>query len=528
MANKTDIMQLLAKGVSQGDIAVRLKCSKTTVSKCARLMREQRLDADALAGLDEASVRQGYFARPERTSDEYVMPDFESVCKRIESNRKLTLKEIWIHYSSNDPCGKKLYSYSQFCRLLREWGRKASTTTRMRFVAGQVAFIDWAGDTGCAVSRTTGRRQKVYLFVVCLPYSAIIYAEGFYSLAQEQWLEGHMNAFEYFGGVPSVLVPDNCSTATDRTPTFVTVINQTYFDFADHYGSAVDPARVGRPRDKGLVESACNLVEQWVIASLAEDTFYTLEDYNAEVRRKTDWLNERPFQQKDGSRRSVFEDEERECLGLLPTSRFEISHWAKAKLAPDCHVRVDYMRYSAPYKLVGKRLDVRLTSSVVDIIDDGVTVASHRRLYGKKGQYATDAAHMASTWNTLDNPWNPERFMRWADNVGSATRGAIDRVLTSRVIVEQAFVPCQNILGLAKPYGRALLGQGCKEVVSDGLALPTYTAVKNAIIRIRRDGAAQSPPVDIGKTKPDRLGPGGRTRGAEHYRHEGDRGGASC
>jgi transposase len=529
MANKTDIMRLLAKGVGQSDVALRLRCSKTTVSKCAQILKERDFNAAALTELDEASIRQSYFARPERVPDEeYVTPDFESICKRIESNRKLTLKEVWIQYSSNEPCGKKLYSYSQFCRLLREWGKKTSTTTRMRFVAGQVAYIDWAGDTGFTTSRTTGRKQKVYLFVVCLPYSDIIYAEGFYSLAQEQWLEGHMNAFEYYGGVPNVLVPDNCSTAVDRTPTFVTVINQTYFDFADFYGTAVDPARVGRPRDKNLVESAVNLVEQWIIASLAEDTFYTLEEYNAEVRRKIDWLNDRDFQQKDGSRRSVFEDEERECLNPLPASRFEISHWTKATLAPDCHIRVDYMRYSAPYQLVGKRLDVRLTSSVVDIIDDGVVVASHRRKYGKKGQFSTEPTHMASTWGALDNPWNPKRFERWADNVGPNAREAIDRILASRTIIEQAFVPCQNVLGLAKTYGRVLLEQGCLAVVSSGPAAPTYTAVKNAIISIKRDGAAANSPVKLDSPKPDKLGPGGRTRGAEHYRHSDKGGDGSC
>jgi hypothetical protein len=186
------------------------------------------------------------------------------------------------------------------------------------------------------------------------------------------------------------------------------------------------------------------------------------------------------------------------------------------------------MRYSAPYKLVGKRLDVRLTSSVVDIIDGGIIVASHRRMYGKKGQYATDTAHMPSAWGILDNPWNTERFKRWADNIGPATREAIERILASRVIVEQAFVPCQNVLGLAKSYGRALLESGCDSIVSRGPAVPTYTAVKNAIISIKRDGAAATSPVNLNVPKPDKLGPGGRTRGAEYYRHSGRGRDGSC
>ncbi len=530
MANKTDIMRLLAKGVSQNEVARRLHCSKTTISRCAKVIREQGLDAKVLTELDEANIRQDYFARPKHLSaDEYVIPDFEAVCKRIESNRKLTLKEVWYQYSSNDPVGKMIYSYSQFCKLMREWGKKTSTTSKMRFIPGQATYIDWAGDTGFTLNRTTGRKQKVYLFVACLPYSDLIYAEGFYGLAQEQWLAGHMDAFEYFGGVTNVLVPDNCSTAIDRTPTFFTKINQTYYDFADYYGTAVDPARVGRPRDKNLVESACDLVEKWVIASLNEDVLYTLEEYNAEVRHKIDWLNDRDFQQRDGSRRSIFEEEERECLGPLPPSRYEIFHWGAVMVSPDSHVQVEYQRYSVPHANVGKRLQTRMTSRTVDIIDDGIVVASHDRMYGKKGQYSTVASHMPSSWGIVDNPWNPERFRRWADNVGPATREVIDRILASRTIVEQTFVPCQNVLGLAKTYGRKLLEQGSERVCGrGGPAVPSYTAVKDALMSIRRDGAAGSS-IKVDEPKPDKLKAAGRTRGAEHYRHgDAEDGDARC
>jgi hypothetical protein len=525
MANKTDIMRLLAKGVSQGVIASQLHCSKTTVSRCAQVMRDRGIDAEALTELDEAAVRQSFFPRLERTvCADHVEPDFESVCKRLEINRKLTLKEIWFQYSSNDPQGKRIYSYSQFCRRFSDWSKSTSVTQKMRYVPGQVVFLDWAGLTGTIANRLNNRRQKVYMFVACLPYSAMIYAEGFLSLTQEQWLEGHMGAFEYFEGVPSVLVPDRCSTAVDRTPAFVTRINQTYFDFADHYGTAVNPARVGRPRDKNMVESAVDLVERWVIASLAEEVFYSLEEYNEQVRKKVEWLNLRPFQQKDGSRRSVFAEEESEALSALPPKRFELARWGKATLAPNSHVKVDYMFYSAPYQYLGKRLDIRKTATRIDVIADGMVIATHRRLFGRKGQYSTIKDHMPSTWGLVDNPWTQERFIRWAEGIGPATREAISRVLASRVIVEQAFVPCQNILGLAKRYGRRQVEEACAGICEESdTAVPTYTAVKEKCIRMRRSQGEQSL-VHVEEPSSDRLKSKGRTRGAEHYRL-GEKGG---
>jgi len=518
MANKTDIMRLLAKGVSQNDICRQLHCGKSTVSACARIIADYALDAEALTELDEASVREGFFAAaPRKSSDDYLEPDFKSVCKRLEVNRKLTLKEIWFQYSSLDPGGKRIYSYSQFCKKFRGWAKGASVTSKMRYVPGQVIFIDWAGDTGTITNRTSGRTQKVYLFVACLPYSALLYAEGFLSTAQEQWLAGHMNALEYIGGVPAVLVPDNCATAVDRSPTFVTQINQTYFDFADHYGCGINPARVGRPRDKNMVESGVDLVEKWIIASLNEDRFYSLEEYNAEVRRKINWLNARPFQQKDGSRTAVFKEEEQETLSRLPDTRFELVKWIAATVAPNSHVKVDYMFYSVPHAYLGRRLDVRKTATKIDVIADGVIVASHARLFGRKAQYSTDAEHMPSGYGAVENPWNPERFIRWAEGIGPSTKEAIERVLASRAIVQQAYVPCQNILGLAKTYGRAQLEVACKRICATSPTPPTYSAIKEECVRRRRRQEASKVTIpDEGGT--DRLGDRGRTRGAEHYR----------
>ena len=118
-----------------------------------------------------------------------------------------------------------------------------------------------------------------------------------------------------------MLVPDNAATATDRSSACVTLVNDEYRRFAEHYGAAVVPARVRRPRDKAVAESTVDLVEKWIIAPSDETTFYTLEEFNGFCLERARWPNARPFSAKEGSRDSVYEDEERACMQPLPSER---------------------------------------------------------------------------------------------------------------------------------------------------------------------------------------------------------------
>ena len=95
-----------------------------------------------------------------------------------------------------------------------------------------------------------------------------------------------MRAFQAAGGVPDVLVPDNCATATDRRRRSDPVkVNDAYLEMAEHCGCAVVPAREGKPRDKGAVEKAVDLCEMWVLAPLADERLTSLDELNREVRR---------------------------------------------------------------------------------------------------------------------------------------------------------------------------------------------------------------------------------------------------
>jgi hypothetical protein len=230
-------------------------------------------------------------------------------------------------------------------------------------------------------------------------------------------------------------------------------------------------------------------------------TFYTLEEFNEFASERLRWLNERPFSDKEGSRIIGFESEESECLIPLPAERYELCEWRRAKVSPDYHVRIDYMHYSVSHSLIGQTCDIRITASKVEIICDGRIVASHQRLYGRKNQYSTNPDHMPEAHRNQPSPWSPDRFTSWAGRIGPATKEVILRELDSKAIIEQSFVACRNILGLAKRYSPELLEQAAKRIIATP-AVPSYTAVKNTILAIRAEEAHTKA---ISSTVPDHF-----------------------
>ena len=527
--NKKILMMLAKGGASQSEIAAALHVSKRDVSSGAKAIREYGLTFDAVSSMDADVIDDLFFPKEEREPNgAYLQPGMEALVERKKKNRKLPVKLFWIEYCEQAESERKLaYAYQTFCEMFADVAERMGATRHFVHEAGAKCYIDWAGDAAHLTDKLLGTRTKVYVLVVTLPFSGKFWAEGFCDMRQKSWQDGQVHAFEEFGGVPRMWVPDNAATATDRTAApRVTLVNKEYERFAEHYGAAIVPARVRKPRDKSVAESAVNLVEQWIIGPANEMTFYTLDEFNEFCSERTAWLNSRPFSAKDGSRDSVFEEEEKAHLMPLPAERYEMCEWRSAKVAPDYHVTVDYMHYSVDHSLIGEQVDVKLTSSTVTCLHGGEVVAVHPRLRGRKGQYSTIAEHMPENHAALGDPWSPDRFSSWARRIGPETESAVARVMESRSIVEQSFVSCRNILGLSKTYTPALLERACAKM-NAASALPSYTGLKNAILAIRAadaesrangGGASLAEPEEL----VDRAKSAGRVRGADAYRRCGD------
>lgn len=520
---------MLAKGgMSQADIAASVHVSKRQVSAAAKAIKEHCLTFDDIASMDANVIDKTFFPKEQRrSSDAYLIPDIESFIERKKKTRKLPIKLFWFEYCERaEAAGKLAYSYQSFCEMFSDVAQKTDAVRHFDHEPGAKCYIDWAGDVAYLTDKTLGIKTKVYVLIVCLPFSDKFYAEGFRDMKQKSWQLGQMHAFEAFGGVPRMLVPDNATTATDRSALAITLVNAEYERFAEHYGAAIVPARVRKPRDKSVAESTTDLVEKWVIGPALELTFYTLEEFNEFCFERIDWLNTRPFSAKDGSRDEVFEAEEQAYLLPLPDKPYEMCEWRCAKVSPDYHVTIDYMHYSVDHSLIGKQVDVKLTDTKVTIMYGGEVIATHVRLHGRRGQYSTIVDHMPKNHAALESPWSPARFTSWADKIGPECRIAIERVMDSRPIVEQSFVSCRNMLGLSKTYTSALLERACQKLNAiDSLA--SYTALKNIILAMKQEAKPQSEQLGADaesfEVVVDNAKSAGRLRGANAYKRGGDR-----
>jgi len=516
---RKSIARLLGEGRSQNEVVEALHCSKRDVAAVAKMIKETKMDGGTLATLEEEDIRQMVAPSRERESN-YIQPDFEYLAKELPK-RGVTRKLLWLEYTNTTtPEGGALYQYSYFCEELDKFLNASKATAKLKHIPGKVVYIDWAGDTMAIKDRVTGRDITVYLFVACLPYSGYFYVEGFLDTTQSSWIAGHIHAFEFFGGAPYVLTPDCCATATDRTPSFVTKINATYLEFTEFYSTAAIPARIRHPRDKAHVEGAVGICERWIIAALRHQTFFSLEELNSIIFDIAEGLNAEPFQVKENSRASLFFEEEKGELKDLPSERYEISEWKEAKVAHDYHVQVDYRRYSVDYHNIGCKVECRVTNARVDIFDKSRNLlASHPRLYGRKGECQTLLEHMPPNHQYAESSYSPERFRRWAAGIGPGTVQVIENIMASKPIIEQTFVTCANVLGLAKRGKKDLLEAACRLMLQSGGPV-SWTRAKNTMAAIQSSGNPYSstpkPQTEIVDNAPDI----GRTRSSDYYRRE--------
>ncbi|MBA7679365.1 IS21 family transposase ISPpu7 [subsurface metagenome] len=289
--------------------------------------------------------------------------------------------------------------------------------------------------------------------------SSYTYAQA--SLAEDlpSWIKAHIHAFEFFQGVMEIIVPDNLKAGVTSPCRYEPDINPTYQDLAEHYGTTVIPARSAKPRDKAKVESAVLVAERWILAALRNHTFFSVAELNEAIAQKLPALNNRRFKKLDTSRKRLFDTLDKPALKALPPRRYEYAEWKKARVNIDYHIEIDRHYYSVPYQLVKEQVDVRLTSTTVEVLFKNRRVASHKRNY-RQGGFTTLREHMPKSHQRyLD--WSPSRIINWAGHNGPKTKKLITRILDSRPHPEQGFRSCLGIMRLGKRYTPERLEAAC-------------------------------------------------------------------
>jgi transposase len=424
--------------------------------------------------MDDAAIEQKLFPSPrEKTKNNRPEPDWSETHKELK-RKGVTLFLLWQEYKEKNPDG---YQYSWFCDLYKRWSGKIDVVMRQEHRAGDKLFVDYAGQTVPVINRDTGEVKETQIFVAVLGASNYTFAEATWTQSLSDWINSHVRAFDFFGGVPEVVVPDNLKSAVKSACYYEPDINPTYHDLATHYDTIILPARVRKPRDKAKVENGVLLVERWILARLRNHVFFSLTELNREIHRLLERLNQWPFKKMDGNRAEMFEILDRPALKPLPVQPYQFANWKKATVNIDYHVEVDGHYYSVAFQLVGKKVDVRFTERTVECFYKSKRVAAHKRSY-QKGWHTTVREHMPPRHQKYAK-WTPERFLRWSRKIGPRTAGVVEKVLNSRNYPQQAYRSVLGILRLGQGYTEQRLEAACNRALA--IDAVSYRSIKSIL-----------------------------------------------
>jgi transposase len=452
-----------ANGLSKRKTAKSCGISRPAVDEYLRRAEEAGLSWPLPADLDDGALERLLFpAAPTLPAQVRGLPDWSTINRELK-RKGVTLFLLWQEYRESHPQG---YQYSWFCECYRAWQGQLDVVMRQDHRAGEKLFVDYAGQTVPVVDRFSGEIREAQIFVAVLGASNYTYAEATWTQGLPDWIGSHQRCFQYLGGVPEIVVPDNLRSGVSKAHRYEPDTNPTYQDMASHYGVAVLPARVRRPRDKAKVEAGVLVVERWILAMLRNRTFFSLAELNTTIRELLEKLNARTFKKLPGSRREHFVALDQPALQLLPAAPYVYAEWKKARVHIDYHVEVDGHYYSVPHALIKKQLEVRITKHTLECFHRGNRVASHRRSY-HKGRHTTVPAHMPEAHRQAGD-WSPERLAHWAAKMGPATEKLILTVLSARKHPQQAYRSCLGILRLGKAYGDDRLEAACRRALTLG------------------------------------------------------------
>lgn len=462
----------LDAGVSRRSISRSLGLSRDVVTDYLTRAAAAGLTWPLPPDLDDAQLEDRLF--PQLAINLLRKPEPDWAVIHQEMKRKgATLQVLHEEFLADQPHG---IGYSLFCERYRDWAKCLKRYLRQVHIAGERVFVDYAGPTVGILDPETGEMRKAQIFVGILGASNYTFAEAHWSQQLHDWIAAHVRMFEFFGGVPEVVVCDNLKSAVTKASRTEPKLHPIYQHLADHYTMLIIPARPRKPKDKAKVENAVLVVERWILFRLRKRVFTSLAELNAAIMELLVDLNNRPFQRISGSRRSQFEEIDHPALKALPTEPFEYTEFRKAVVGLDGCFDVDGQLYSAPYTLSRKPIELRITANVIEVLHRGRRVASHERTAGKDP--VIDPQHL-QTKDRYFGMWVADQELAWAATVGLRTKEFLEHLLAGKKFKEQGYRAAGALKRMAKEYGSERLEAACSRALDIGAS--SLTSVRSIL-----------------------------------------------
>jgi transposase len=450
-----DILQLkYITELSYRQISRGLNVPSSTISDYCKRFEITTHDIDTFLAKDEDDIYKILFPEKKlpRLSKERPLPDVEYIHKEI-AKKGVTFELLWQEYKEMHPNG---YGCSQFKEYYYRYKRKLNPSMRQTYIPGEKLFIDYSGLTVPVVDSKTGKIHKAQIFVCVLGASGYTFVHATHSQKKEDFILSHVLAYEFFGGVPKINVPDNLKSAIISNNRNGIVVNENYAELARHYNCTIEPARPRKPQDKGMVEQGVQAIQRWILAVLRDRTFFSVDELNDAISTLLDRYNNKVIKRLNKSRNELFEENDKPYLQTLPANRFMYKEFKIATVNIDYHVELLKCFYSVPFKYLKEKVEIRYSTTVVEIYHKSRLIATHPRLY-RPNDTSTFKEHMPLNHQYQHEKMNPQRLKNWAVSIGTNASVFVTQRLETAEYPTNAYRGIIAILSLEKMYGRIAL-----------------------------------------------------------------------
>lgn len=460
-----------------------LRVSVGMVAKVMKKAQVLSLDWTAIQTLDDTELANLFYPTADnRVSNKRQIPDWSEVRREL-TNPDVTKMILWEEYAEQYP--NRCLSYSQYCHRYRTWLKRQKRSMRISHKAGEKLFVDYAGRTQPIKSSTTGEVREAQIFVATMGASSYIYAEATYTQSLPDWIQSHVNCFNYLSAVPEIIVPDNLKSGVSQACKYDPQVNACYQQMAAHYDVAIIPARPYKPKDKSKAEVSVQIVERWILARIRKMSFFSLAELNQVIRQLLEDVNNRHSKHLNGSRQQWFETMDKPRMRPLPSHEYEYTDIKTVKVHIDYHVQYDSHYYSVPHHLVGEKLELHAKANMVEMYFKANLVATHARQY-RYGTTTLDA-HMPKQ-HAIYHKWSKSKILTQAKRIGPSCVKWVEYHFATKKHPEQAYRVCLGLLGLTNNFAAVRVNRAC--AIGNRYKLYRLKQIKN-ILRSNQDTLPQ-------------------------------------
>ena len=396
--------------LSQREIAKAVNKSRDSVSNVMKMSKAQGITYSVAKDMKDDELKNKIYpnSNPYRDVQE---PDLEWIDHEMKTHKNMTMTILHQEYLEKYPNGLK---YTQFCERYRNYIESRKISMHVERKCGERMEIDWVGDK-LKYKDLSGAQHVVCFFITTLGRSTYPYVDAFPNQSSVSFKLGTIHALEYYGGVPLIFVPDNDKSAVTKASKYDTVLNSSFSELVDYYGAVYIPARVRKPKDKpGVEKSVFDVVERYIMLKIRNEQFHSIDEINKAVWKHLADFVDQPFKKKEGSRKSVFINEDKPILMPLPAQRYELIDVKFARVNIDYHIEYDHKYYSVPYKYGGQTVEVKAKPLTIEIWHNNERIYTHSRSYKKL--YTTISEHMPPNHQAYGQI-NQQSFKKWASTI---------------------------------------------------------------------------------------------------------------